>query len=156
MSTLVLYFSKYGHTQMVAEAVARVLESTLEVRLLSFDRITVPELRGATLIVAGSPTHKMNMPNKVRPMIDAWPKGVLSGTPVAAFDTSYKMNAVLSRFTAAKKLLRKLRKIGGKRILPPETFLVMGREGPLFEGELERAGQWAAEILAQLGGSIST
>jgi hypothetical protein len=53
----------------------------------------------------------------------------------------------LNHFTAAKRLARKLTKLGGKRLVPPETFHVTEREGPLFDGELERAETWAAEVL---------
>lgn len=60
------------------------------------------------------------------------------------------MNAILARFTAAKKLDRKMRKLGGKRLVPPETFFVAEREGPLEEGEVERAQAWAAQIRRQL------
>jgi hypothetical protein len=69
---------------------------------------------------------------------------------VAAFDTSYKMSRWLAPFTAARKLAARLRKLGGKRVVPPETFHVEGREGPLYEGEIERARRWAALILERL------
>jgi hypothetical protein len=98
----------------------------------------------------GSPTHRMNLPEGVRPVFEALPKRILRRTPVAAFDTSYKMSAFLSRFTAAKKLSHKLRQLGGRRIIPPETFHVVGREGPLYDGEVERARAWAASILGRL------
>jgi hypothetical protein len=34
--------------------------------------------------------------------------------------------------------------------VPPETFHVEGKEGPLYAGEIERAQAWAAMILEQL------
>ena len=77
----------------------------------------------------------------------------MHGTPGAAFDTSYKMSALLARFTAARKLARKLRNLGGKLVLPPETFHVEESEGPLYEGEVERAQAWAASISRRLEGS---
>ena len=58
---------------------------------------------------------------------------------MAAFDTSYKMSGFMARFTAAKKLDEKLRKLGGRRVVSPETFHVVACEGPLVEGELDRA-----------------
>ena len=66
---------------------------------------------------------------------------------MAAYDTSYKMSPFLARFTAAKKLSRKLRKLGGKQLVPPETFHVVAREGPLYDGEVDRARVWAGSIL---------
>jgi len=43
-----------------------------------------------------------------------------------------------------------LRKLGGKRIAAPETFFMAGREGPLEEGEIERARAWARMLVAGL------
>jgi hypothetical protein len=40
-------------------------------------------------------------------------------------------------------------KKGGELIAPPEGFFVQGTEGPLKEGELERASDWAKQILAK-------
>ena len=39
-------------------------------------------------------------------------------------------------------------KKGGELALPAEGFYVEGSEGPLKEGELERAADWARQILA--------
>jgi flavodoxin len=147
MNALIVYFSKFGNTRQVAETLADTLGARYQVRLLSADDLSGSDLESADLVVMGSPTHKMNLPVALRPLLDALPKRVLKGTPVAVFDTSYKMSWFLNHFTAAKKLSRKLRKLGGKMSLPPETFHVTEREGPLYDGELERAAAWAEAIL---------
>jgi hypothetical protein len=92
----------------------------------------------------------MNLPQAVRPVFESLPRRVMRGTPVAAFDTSYKMSRWLAPFTAAHKLAPRLRKLGGKRVVPPETFHVIDRDGPLYEGEIERARTWAASILKRV------
>lgn len=150
MKTLVVYFSKLGNTQKVAEVIAERAESQGSVRTISLDELTVNDMQQVNLVVMGSPTHNMNLPKAVQPVFEKLPKRILRGTPVAAFDTSYKMSAILSRFTAAKKLSGKLRKLGGKRIVPPETFHIKERESPLYEGEIERAQAWAASLMEQL------
>lgn len=150
MNALVVYFSKYGNTQKVAEAIAETLEAAGSSRALSLEQLTASDMSDIDLIVMGSPTHRMNLPEAVRPMLEALPKRVLRGTPVAAFDTSYKMSAFLARFTASKKLASKLRRLGGRRIVPPETFHVVEREGPLYDGEIERARAWAKMILERV------
>ena len=147
MKSLVIYFSKFGNTQMVAEAIAEVLRSAGSVRVMSADQLTVSDLKEVDLVVMGSPTHNMNLPKAVRPVFETLPKRVLRGILVAAFDTSYKMSWWLNHFTASKRLSKKLRKLGGKQIVPPETFLVTEREGPLYDGEIERARAWAGLIL---------
>jgi flavodoxin len=150
MKSLVVFFSRYGNTQKIAEVIAETLGSAGPVHAMGMDQLDVSELTGVDLVVAGTPTHRMNLPEAVRPAFETLPRRVLRDTPVAAFDTAYKMSAWLARFTAARRLLRKLRKLGGKRIVPPETFHVMEREGPLYEGEIDRAREWARLVLEQL------
>ncbi|HSF83943.1 MAG TPA: flavodoxin family protein [Anaerolineales bacterium] len=147
MKSLVVYFSKFGNTQMVAEAVAERLASRGEVVVISSDKLTKDIFEGRDLIVMGSPTHKMNLPEAVRPVFEKLPRRILRGKQVAAFDTSYKMSWWLNQFTAGKRLAQKLRRLGGRRIVPAEIFHVTGREGPLYAGELERAREWAGLIL---------
>ncbi len=150
MRASVIFFSRFGNTQMVAEAIADGLAGDGTVRAVRIDQIDAAALAGKELVVAGSPTHKMKLPAEVKTALDALPKGTFRGAQVAAFDTSYQMSNFMARFTAAKKLDGKLRKLGGKRIAAPETFIVTGREGPLEEGELERAKAWATGIRTAL------
>ena len=147
MNTLIIYFSKFGHTQRITETMAQALGSNNDpARLISADQLNAADLQDADLVVIGSPTHNMNLPETVRPVLESLPRRCMKGKQFAAFDTSYKMNWLLARFTAASRLSRKLRKLGGKQTVRPETFFVEAREGPLFEGELERAGAWAASL----------
>jgi flavodoxin len=150
MNALVIHFSMFGNTKQVAEAVAESLESEGAVRVMPVDQLSVADLDEVDLVVMGSPTHRMNLPQALRPVFDALPPRALRDTRVAAYDTSYKMSWWLARFTAARKLDRKLRKLGGKRVVPPETFHVTGREGPLCDGEIERAKVWSESILERL------
>jgi len=150
MNTLVVHYSKFGNTRKVAEAIAGRLSRNGAVRVISTDELEASDLKDLHLLVMGTPTHRMNLPEDIRPVFERLPRRLLPKTPVAAFDTSYKMSPFLARFTAAKKLDRKLRKLGGKRVVPPETFHVMEKEGPLYDGELERAGKWADMILQKL------
>jgi flavodoxin len=150
MNTTIVYFSKFGNTRKIAEAIAKSLQVQGDVRVISSEQLTAADLNDVDLVVMGSPTHRMNLPEAIRPVFDSLPRRVLRGTAVAAFDTSYKMSWLLSRFTAARRLAKKLRKLGGKQIAPPETFYVAEREGPLYDGELERATEWGATIGAQV------
>ena len=150
MNTLVIFYSKFGNTQQVAEAIAEVLATAGTVRTISSDQLDTSVLKDVDLVVMGVPTHKMKLPEAVLPVLEVLPKEALRGVPVAAFDTSYKMSAWLARMTAGRKLVKKLRKLGGKRIVPPESFLVKDKEGPLFDSEIERAEAWAASILERL------
>ncbi|UCH09357.1 MAG: flavodoxin-like domain-containing protein [Fidelibacterota bacterium] len=155
MNSLVVHFSKFGNTRMVAEAIADSLKTAGTIRLITLDHLTADDLTTLDLLVVGTPTHRMNLPEAVRPLLEALPRRILRKTPVAAFDTSYRMSPFLARFTAAGKLARRLRRLGGKLILPPETFHVKGREGPLYPGERERASTWAESILERLSPGLA-
>jgi hypothetical protein len=51
---------------------------------------------------------------------------------------------------AAKPISDKLAKKDGELVIPPEAFYVDGTEGPLLAGVLERAAQWADQILVKI------
>lgn len=147
MNSLVIYFSKFGNTKLVAETIGEVLKQAGGVRILNSDELTEADFDGVDLVVMGSPTHKMNLPEAVRPLFNKLPKNLLKGKFFAAFDTSYKMSWWLNQFTASKRLSPKLRRLGGKGIVPPKIFHVLERKGPLNDGELDYAKEWAVLIL---------
>ena len=49
---------------------------------------------------------------------------------------------------AAEPIAKGLKRKGGDQRLPPEGFYVADTEGPLKEGELERAAEWAQRVVA--------
>ena len=51
---------------------------------------------------------------------------------------------------AAKPITSGLQKRGGELIVPPEGFFVSDTEGPLKDGELDRAEDWAKQIVIAL------
>ena len=148
MKTVIVYYSKFGHTRQLAEAMAEQLDPEGTARAIAATEAGAIDLQGADLVVMGTPTHRMRLPEAVQPLFDTLPYECLRGAAVAAFDTSYQMSHFLARFTAAKALDRKLCKLGGKRVAPPETFFMAGREGPLEDGEIERARAWAERLAA--------
>jgi NAD(P)H-dependent FMN reductase len=92
------------------------------------EELATSDLEAADLVVMGAPTHRMNLPEALRPVLAAIPRRILRHKPVAAFDTSYKLSGWLAHFTAAHKLAQNLRKLGG-----PAGNLSRGRSGrPAF------------------------
>jgi flavodoxin len=155
MKTLIVYYSKFGNTQRIAETIAETMGQTGEVRVVSIDRLAASDLEGVDLVVVGSPTHAFTVPPVVRSALEALPRGILAGKSVAAFDTSVKPWP-LRLMRASPKLLRQLAGLGGKPIAPPRTFFVRtsstqrpGEVDLLLEGELDRAREWAAGLLDQ-------
>jgi hypothetical protein len=73
------------------------------------------------------------------------------GKPAAAFDTRLDRSPILTGM-AARGIAKRLRRRGYEVIEEPESFLVEDSEGPLAEGELERARAWGASLVEALGG----
>jgi hypothetical protein len=51
---------------------------------------------------------------------------------------------------AAPRIGRQLRARGAQVVLEPEGFIVTGTEGPLKDGEEQRATAWAKELVASI------
>jgi hypothetical protein len=81
--------------------------------------------------------------------LDRIPVGALSHTAVAVFDTRFDRSVWLTG-SAAKRIASKLRKTGAHLIAPPESFFVVGTEGPLADGELAHAESWSRSLLSSL------
>jgi len=116
------------------------------------------QLAGLELLIVGSPTQKFRPLPAVTALLKGIPQGGLKGVKVAGFDTRFPVseiekNRVLAFFVrifgyAAKPISDRLEKAGGERVAPPEGFYVGEVQGPLLEGELERAADWARQISA--------
>jgi hypothetical protein len=65
---------------------------------------------------------------------------------VAAFDTRHVSKWTLLFGYAAPRIARSMERSGAALLAAPEGFFVLGTEGPLKEGELERAACWAREV----------
>lgn len=75
------------------------------------------------------------------------PSNALRGMTAAAFDT--RINIFVSG-SAAKPMIKLLRKAGAEMVLPPHWFYVRHTEGPLADGELAMAVQWGKQLSEQL------
>ncbi|MBK7337274.1 MAG: hypothetical protein IPJ00_14410 [Saprospirales bacterium] len=84
------------------------------------------------------------------------PSNGLQGLEVAAFDTRIAVADIQSKILrfivntggyAAKSIAKKLVQKGGKLVQAPEGFFVKDKEGPLYEGELERAEMWGEALV---------
>ncbi len=75
----------------------------------------------------------------------------LKDIKVAAFDTRLTTKWVRVFGYAAGRIADTMIKNGGKVVVPPEGFFVKGTEGPLGEGEVERAESWGNKVSNSLG-----
>lgn len=151
VKTLIVYDTFFGNTKQVAEAIGGGFDSA-EVVISHVNDVKMEELNGVKLLIAGSPTRAFRPTKGIADFISKVPANALKGVSVMAFDTridskqvnNKMLNVMVKLFGyAAEPIGRKLEQKGGTLAKKPEGFFVMESEGPLKEGELERASKWA-------------
>ncbi|MFX0203703.1 MAG: flavodoxin family protein [Candidatus Hodarchaeota archaeon] len=145
MKVLIVYDSVYGNTEKIAQAIGGAI--TGEVQVLRMGEVKPSELKTLDLLIVGSPTHAGRATPAMRDFLKKVSEPDIQGINVAVFDTRLTARWVKIFGFAAGKIARNLKKKGGTLLLSPEGFFVKGSEGPLKEGELERAASWAKEIV---------
>ncbi|GAG66716.1 unnamed protein product [marine sediment metagenome] len=159
MKTLIVYDSFFGNTEKIAQAIGNSLSFKENVETLRVSEVKPEQLIGLELIIVGSPTRVFKPTKAIMNFLNKIPLSGLKGVKVAAFDTRISTANVSSRLLnilvklfgyAAKPIAYKLEKKGGSLIIPPEGFFVKDSKGPLKDGELERAVDWAKIIMKTL------
>lgn len=155
MNVLIVYDSAYGNTEKIAVALA--------------DTVTLPDTATITLVrkphnllfddydlvVVGSPTQGGRPTQKIQDFIAEMPSDCLAQKYAAAFDTRFdidKQNLGLRMLMktigyAAPRISAGLHAKGARLVAKPEGFIVSDKEGPLEDGELERAQTWMRNVV---------
>jgi len=151
MKTLVIYDSYFSNTEQIAQAIASALKAQGEVVVKKIADTVLDDLQGVGLLLVGSPTRGFRPTPAILDFIKGLPDGRLKDVKTAGFDTRIGGEDIDSKFLrgmvkmggyAAKPIDKALIKKGGTQVLPPEGFFVGDTEGPLKEGELQRAAEW--------------
>jgi len=164
MKALVVYETMWGNTEQVARAVATGVGESYQVDVIEASGAPSRPGPEVSLIVAGGPTHAFSM-SRPRTRADALTRGADHGTEgsglrewleqlpagdhqqvIATFDTKVKKVKLLPG--AAKGAAKVAAQHGYQRAAHAESFYVQDTEGPLVDGELERARQWGRQIAA--------
>jgi len=160
MKGLVVYDSVFGNTAEIARAIGAAIGTAMaapeEVATVKVSDVKPEQLEGLAVLAVGSPTRAF----KATPATMAWIRGLpanaLHGVKVAAFDTRIAVEDTNSGFLkfmvnifgyAAKPILGALKKKGGQPVSEPEGFFVKDSEGPLRDGELDRAAAWGKQLV---------
>jgi hypothetical protein len=162
---MVVFESMFGNTEAIAYAVADGLRSRMDVDVVEVG-VAPTSPHDLDLLVVGGPTHVFGL---TRPAtredaarqaggtlvsrgvgLREWLEGLRppDGLPAAAFDTKVKRPHLPG--SAAHGVDRRLRRLGARTIVRPESFWVSGTPGPLMEGEAERARLWGTRVAAAL------
>jgi len=156
MKALVIYDSVFGNTEKVARAIGAALDPAGGAPVLSVKDVTPEQLNDLEVLFVGSPTRGFRPTPAITAFLDLLPAGALKGVKAAAFDTRIPLETIKSpifRFIvsrggyADKPIATALVRLGAEQPVPSAGFIVLESEGPLREGELERAEMWVKNIL---------
>jgi hypothetical protein len=168
MQALIVYESMYGNTREIAEAIA---EGWGDGAVLRHVREAGAPDAAIDLVIAGGPTHIHGMTTSLSrqmtikgaqedghaeieadaldaPGLRHWLRDLphCSGCLAAAFDTRIDRSAAVTG-SAARGIAKRLHH-HGYEVEWTESFFVDDAEGPLTDGELERARGWGATLRA--------
>jgi len=141
VNALVIYDSVYGNTKIIAETIAKELSNNS--KAISVSNINTDDLKDINLLIVGSPINGWRPTEKISKWLTVLGTDKLKNIKAASFDTRIK---VFFHGDAMNKISNLLKKVGAEIITTPECFYVKGSKGPLLEGEIEKAIQWAKNI----------
>ena len=150
---LVVYDSVFGNTAKVAQAIGEALGGAPVKKVAE---VQSSDLEGLKILLVGSPTRAFRATPATMNFIKGLGRDALQGVKTAAFDTRIPFENIESgvlRFMAKLfgyadvKIAKALEKSGASLPLESAGFGVSDTEGPLIEGEIERARDWAVKLL---------
>ena len=148
MKILVVYDSVYGNTVQIARAIGGAIAGNAKV--LHAGEAGTIELEGVDLLIIGAPTQGGRPTTAMQDFLKTVSEPVIRDMKIATFDTRVSAKWVGIFGYAAGRIAKALRKMGGVLVADPEPFFVDGTEGPLKEGEVERAAAWAQDLIKNL------
>jgi flavodoxin I len=155
LKALVIYDSVFGNTEKIAQAVARGLSGAHETQCVRAGSVSLAQIQAADIVIMCSPTRSFAATPATTSVLESIPTAALQGKKVAAFDTRILMTGVKGLLFrkiidkggyAAPIIASALVQKDGTLACPAEGFFVKGEEGPLVNGELERAVEWGKKL----------
>jgi flavodoxin I len=144
VKTLVVYDSVFGNTEKIARAVAAALPGT--VKVFRVGDVSPDDVGGMDMLVLGSPTVGGRPTKPMQDFVERIPRGAAGKVRLAAFDTRITMKFARVFGYAAPRMAETMALKGSTIELPAEGFIVKGRNGPLADGELDRAASWGRRV----------
>jgi len=144
MKVFIVYDSVYGNTEKIANAIGSAITGDVEV--LHVSKVNLSELKTIDLLIIGSPTQGGRPTPAIQDFLNKIPEPSLQGINIAVFDTRMSTKFVGIFGYAAGRIASSLKGKGSTLAVPTEGFFIKGTQGPLKEGELERAAAWAKGI----------
>ena len=128
---LVIYDTKFGNTEKIAQALASGLEEQgIAVECISVNNVLIDRLLDYDFIAIGGPTHGFGMSKPIKDFFKQLENIDLRDKPAFAFDTK---NPPRYWGSAAKGIEKRLKKFGANIVHSRSSAFVKGLKGPLHE-----------------------
>ena len=156
MRGILIYDTSYGNTRKIAETIAETLkDSGIEVDVFCVKDAKKLSAKEYDFLVLGSPTRFGTMSFAVKGFLGKVKSKEWMNKPFAAFDTENPENIERARienkeWSAGEKIAAKLKDKQMNQLLPVLKAVVLGQKGPLKEGEIERAKEYARALALKL------
>jgi flavodoxin len=145
MNTLIVYDSQYGNTELIANEIGKTLSPLGSAKATRVDAVRASDLADVELLFVGSPTQGWRPTPAIQSYLASSAANQLRNIRVVCFDTRFQKPRWLTG-SAAAVMAKRLRTRGVVPVTEPMSFFVEGTEGPLLNGEVERARTWAMSI----------
>lgn len=143
----VVLASPCGVTDTAARAVSRAVDWSYERNARPANQVDPSQIRVPAVVFLGGPTHRREMGESLKVFLDRMPDRMVAQCLFAAFDTRFHDSPIVTG-SSARHIQRAVEARGGRNLVPGESFFTVRRDGPLREGELERARIWASNVIA--------
>ncbi|HLN52163.1 MAG TPA: flavodoxin domain-containing protein [Lentimicrobium sp.] len=153
---VLIYDSLFGNTAIIAKKLAETARSLgNELVEMKVNEADTQVILKADMLIIGSPTQSFNASKPMLEFLEHLDAKIVSNKKTIVFDTRIALESIDSKFLrwlvnrggyATAPISKKLKKKGAQ-ILGTQGFKVTDREGPLAEGEVERASEWIKSLL---------
>jgi menaquinone-dependent protoporphyrinogen IX oxidase len=151
MKGIVIFDTSHGNTRTIASTIAETLkESAIEADSVYLKDIKKLSTKDYNFLIFGSPTKFGTMSLAMRFFLGKVKSQEWMNRLFAAFDTENPENIEKQEGSAAEKIAAKLKEKQMKQLSPVLKSAVSGMRGPLQEGEIERARDYARKLAAEL------
>ena len=164
---MVVYESMFGNTEAIARSISDGIASQGATVIVHDVESAPDQVDHVDMLIVGGPTHAFGL-SRPNTRQAARAQGAAGGAdhgvrewlsrlerpsrPIAAacFDTRVRKPLLFG--SAARGIRRRLRRLGFD-VVKPVSFTVTDTPGPLAQGELERARDWGASLVATTVGT---
>ncbi len=151
MKGIVIFDTSHGNTKTIAETISDTLkESGIEVDTCYVKDVKKLSAKDYNFLVLGSPTKWGTMSFTVKRFLGKVKSKEWMNKPFATFDTENPENIERKEGSAAEKIAENLKEKQMNQLLPVLKAVVLGMKGPLQEGEIERAKEYAERLATEL------